>query len=259
MADQRTMEELLRAPTEGYAEAIIVPPILAEHFELKHSLINLIASVVTSAMTAMFKQYQVTTTPTSVKAVEESCVTCGGVYSYRQCTAPMATLFRDIKTIFKRYVSRAAALNFNQGNTDTSSKYRSTTSPSGISEDVFVKVGKFHFLANFVVVDYVVDPRVPLFLGRPFLRMAHALIDVYGEELTLRVNDEAITFKVGQTLRYSYNDVVSINRIDVIDVACEEYAQEIMLLLVLGSRIVPRWKSISLSSYPFYFYPLSLL
>ncbi|GJV76298.1 reverse transcriptase domain-containing protein [Tanacetum coccineum] len=63
---------------------------------------------------------------------------------------------------------------------------RSTTSPSGIAEDVFVKVGKFHFLADFVVVDYVVDPRVPLILGRPFLRMARALIDVYGEELTLR-------------------------------------------------------------------------
>ncbi|GJV56875.1 reverse transcriptase domain-containing protein [Tanacetum coccineum] len=73
-----------------------------------------------------------------------------------------------------------------------------------------------------------VDPRVPLILGRPFLRMARALIDVYGEELTLRVDDEAITFKVGQTSRYSYNDVVSINRIDVIDVACEDYAQEVL-------------------------------
>ncbi|GJU29611.1 hypothetical protein Tco_1173200 [Tanacetum coccineum] len=41
MADQRTMAELLRTPTEGYAEAIVVPPILAEHFELKHSLINM--------------------------------------------------------------------------------------------------------------------------------------------------------------------------------------------------------------------------
>nr|GEZ23760.1 hypothetical protein [Tanacetum cinerariifolium] len=41
MADQRTMAELLRAPTEGYAEAIVVPPILAEHFDLKHSLINM--------------------------------------------------------------------------------------------------------------------------------------------------------------------------------------------------------------------------
>ncbi|GKB27351.1 reverse transcriptase domain-containing protein [Tanacetum coccineum] len=62
---------------------------------------------------------------------------------------------------------------------------RSTTNPSGIAEDVFVKVGKFHFLADFVVVDYVVDPRVPLILGSPFLRTACALIDVYGEELTL--------------------------------------------------------------------------
>ncbi|GJS83407.1 hypothetical protein Tco_0749948 [Tanacetum coccineum] len=44
MADQRTMAELLRAPTEGYAETIVVPPIPAEHFELKHSLINLVTS-----------------------------------------------------------------------------------------------------------------------------------------------------------------------------------------------------------------------
>ncbi|GJR82341.1 reverse transcriptase domain-containing protein [Tanacetum coccineum] len=93
---------------------------------------------------------------------------------------------------------------------------RSTTSPSGIAEDVFVKVGKFHFLADFVVVDYVVDPRVPLILGRPFLRTARALIDVYGEELTLRVDDEAITFKVGQTSRYSYNNAKSVNQIDIL-------------------------------------------
>ncbi|GJR19724.1 reverse transcriptase domain-containing protein [Tanacetum coccineum] len=71
---------------------------------------------------------------------------------------------------------------------------RSTTSSSGIVEDVFVKVGK----------------------------TTRALIDIYGKELTLRVDDESITFKVGQTSRYSYNDVVSINRIDVIDVACVE-------------------------------------
>ncbi|GJY16114.1 reverse transcriptase domain-containing protein, partial [Tanacetum coccineum] len=76
---------------------------------------------------------------------------------------------------------------------------RSTTRPAGIAEDVFVKVGKFHFLADFV-----------------------------GEELTLRVDDEAITFKVGQTSRYSYNNSESVNRIDVIDVSYEEYAQEFL-------------------------------
>ncbi|GKE84520.1 reverse transcriptase domain-containing protein, partial [Tanacetum coccineum] len=71
---------------------------------------------------------------------------------------------------------------------------RSTTRPTGIAEDVFVKVGKFHFPADFVVVDYVVDPRVPLILGRPFLRTARALIDVYGEELTLRYSQEVLGF-----------------------------------------------------------------
>ncbi|GKB71581.1 reverse transcriptase domain-containing protein, partial [Tanacetum coccineum] len=79
-----------------------------------------------------------------------------------------------------------------------------------------------------LVVDYDADPRVPLILGRPFLRTARALIDVYGEEITLRFNDEAITFKVGQTSRYSYNNSESVNRIDVIDVSCEEYAQEVL-------------------------------
>ncbi|GKF71575.1 hypothetical protein Tco_0207689, partial [Tanacetum coccineum] len=73
--------------------------------------------------------------------------------------------------------------------------------------------------------------RVPLILGRPFLRTAHALIDVYGEELTLPVDDEAITFKVGQTSRYSYNNAKSVNRIDVIDVSCEEYPQEVLRFL----------------------------
>ncbi|GKE72508.1 reverse transcriptase domain-containing protein [Tanacetum coccineum] len=58
---------------------------------------------------------------------------------------------------------------------------RTISTPTGIAEDVFVKVGMFFFPANFVVVDYVADPRVPLILERPFLRTAHALIDVHGE------------------------------------------------------------------------------
>ncbi|GKG13500.1 hypothetical protein Tco_0350460, partial [Tanacetum coccineum] len=52
-----------------------------------------VASVVTSAMTAMLKQHQVTPTPASVKAVEESCVTCGGAHSYRQCPATDGNTF----------------------------------------------------------------------------------------------------------------------------------------------------------------------
>nr|GEU42238.1 reverse transcriptase domain-containing protein [Tanacetum cinerariifolium] len=54
---------------------------------------------------------------------------------------------------------------------------QSVAYPSGIAKDIFVQVGKFTFPADFVVVDYDIDPRVPLILGRPFLRMAFALVD----------------------------------------------------------------------------------
>ncbi|GJV30808.1 reverse transcriptase domain-containing protein [Tanacetum coccineum] len=86
------------------------------------------------------------------------------------------------------------------------------STPTGIAEDVFVKVGTFFFSADFVVVDYIADPRVPLILGRPFLRMARALIDVHGEQMTLRHNDQSITFKVGDTKIFSYNIIESIKR-----------------------------------------------
>ncbi|GJX09768.1 reverse transcriptase domain-containing protein [Tanacetum coccineum] len=105
---------------------------------------------------------------------------------------------------------------------------RSISTPTGIAEDVFVKVGTFFFPADFVVVDYVADPRVPLILERPFLRTARALIDVHGELMTLRHDDQSVTFKVGDTKTFSYNTIESVNRIDVIDVACEEFAQEVL-------------------------------
>nr|GEX71135.1 reverse transcriptase domain-containing protein [Tanacetum cinerariifolium] len=81
----------------------------------------------------------------------------------------------------------------------------SISQPIDVAEDVFVKVGKFHFPADFLVVDFDADPRVPLIL--------------------------AITFNLDQTLRYSanYNDVTA-NRIDAIDMACEEYSQEVLSL-----------------------------
>nr|GEW18968.1 copia protein [Tanacetum cinerariifolium] len=67
---------------------------------------------------------------------------------------------------------------------------RSITHPKGVAEDVFVKVGKFHFPTDFVVVDFEADAKVPLILGRSFLRTGRALIDVYGEEITLRDVEE---------------------------------------------------------------------
>ncbi|GJV17552.1 hypothetical protein Tco_1362875 [Tanacetum coccineum] len=72
-------------------------------------------SAVTSAMTATMKQLQATTAPASVKAVEESCVTCGGAHSYRQCPATDGNTFLGYQDNIQRYVS-AAAVNYNQGN-----------------------------------------------------------------------------------------------------------------------------------------------
>nr|GEU30025.1 reverse transcriptase domain-containing protein [Tanacetum cinerariifolium] len=104
---------------------------------------------------------------------------------------------------------------------------RSISYPVRVAEDVFVKVGTFYFPTDFVVVDFDADLRVPLILNRSFLKTGRALIDVFKGELTLRVGKEAITFNLDQTSRYSanYNDMMA-NRIDIIDMACEEYSQE---------------------------------
>nr|GFA38896.1 reverse transcriptase domain-containing protein [Tanacetum cinerariifolium] len=100
---------------------------------------------------------------------------------------------------------------------------RSITRPKGVVEDVFVKVGKFHFPTDFVVVDFEADPRVPLILGRSFLRTGRALIDVYGYEITLRVNDESVTFNLDQVMKYFDN---SVKRVNVINIASEEVVHD---------------------------------
>nr|GEV52183.1 hypothetical protein [Tanacetum cinerariifolium] len=63
---------------------------------------------------------------------------------------------------------------------------RSISRPVGVAEDVFVKVGTFHFLADIVVVDFDANPRAPLILERSFLKIRHALIDFYEGKLTLQ-------------------------------------------------------------------------
>nr|GEU44390.1 reverse transcriptase domain-containing protein [Tanacetum cinerariifolium] len=121
--------------------------------------------------------------------------------------------------------------------------------PVGVAKDVFVKVGTFHLLADFVVVDFDADPRVPLILERSFLKTGRALIDVYKGELTLCVGNKSITFNLDQTLRYSANyDAMSVNRIDLIDVACEEYSQEVLRFSVSGNPTPSTKPIVSISS-----------
>ncbi|GJT31063.1 reverse transcriptase domain-containing protein [Tanacetum coccineum] len=105
---------------------------------------------------------------------------------------------------------------------------RSITYPKGLAEDVYVKVGKIHFPADFVVVAFEADPRVPLILGRSFLKTGRTLIDVYKGEITLCVENEAVTFNLDQTMKYSSTNDKSVNRIDLIDEICEEYVPELL-------------------------------
>nr|GFB56062.1 reverse transcriptase domain-containing protein [Tanacetum cinerariifolium] len=82
---------------------------------------------------------------------------------------------------------------------------------------------------DFVVVDFEPDPRVPLILRRCFIKTGRALIDVHNGELTLRIENEAITFNLDQTVRYSANyNQMTANKINVIKMAYEEYSQEIL-------------------------------
>nr|GEV50171.1 reverse transcriptase domain-containing protein [Tanacetum cinerariifolium] len=287
-----------------------------------------VASAVTSAMTGMFKKYQVTPDPASVKAIEESCVTCGGAHSYRQCPAtdgkknsdgpsvPMPPPFinpeedeRAEETLTDpklaeytiKYHKMLKALLSNKekllelANTTLNEncsavilkklhkklgdpgKYlilygfselkckaladlgasinlmplliskklglpklistrmtlelvnRSVCTPAGIARNVFVPVGRFTFPTYFVIVDYESDPRVPLILGRRFLRTARALIDVYGEELILRDGDERLILNMKHdTSSYSNKPQrESINMIDIYNISYEDYLEDL--------------------------------
>nr|GEZ40680.1 reverse transcriptase domain-containing protein [Tanacetum cinerariifolium] len=98
MADQRTMTELLRAPTEGYAEAVVVPLILAEKFELKHSLINMMTS-------DQFFGLE--------KDNLHDHIRCA--HPYYQCLATGGNTFPELRDNIQGYIA-AAAVNYNQGN-----------------------------------------------------------------------------------------------------------------------------------------------
>nr|GEW72767.1 reverse transcriptase domain-containing protein [Tanacetum cinerariifolium] len=288
MAD-RIMEELLQAPTDGYGEAIVIPKILAENFEIKTNLlqdsasktddrIDKLADQISNLVEIVTKQV---ITPAYAKAVEKTCVICRGAHAYYDCIAidsnqpsvcaatakvplnenysamllkklpkklgdlgmflipcdfpgidvchALADLGASINLMPLSIWKKLSLSEITPTRMTLELADRSITRPKGVAEDVFVKVGKFYFPTDFVVVDFEANPRVPLILGRSFLRTGHALIDVYGEEITLRVNDESITFNLNQTVRYfSTYDDNSVNRVNVIDIACEEFVQDVL-------------------------------
>nr|GEZ35989.1 reverse transcriptase domain-containing protein [Tanacetum cinerariifolium] len=333
MADQRTMAQLLQAPTKGYEDAIVVPTITADNFELKHVFAKVstntstfgispdVAELKDMVKALLLDKKSQNQAPATVKAVEESCVTCGGAHSYQNCPATDVSAsrpnlrpsipypsrlqdqkLRELTTNMPKFSPSIKSMLINKdklcelARTPLNKHFlaillkklpeklgdpgkflipcdfprkaecfaladlgasinimplsvwnklslpdltptcmtleladRSISYPVGVIEYVYVKVATFHFLADFIVVDFDADPRVPLILGRSFLKNKRALIDVFEGELTLRVGKEAITFNLDQTSRYStnYSDMPR-KRIDVIDMACEEYLQEVL-------------------------------
>nr|GEV22622.1 hypothetical protein [Tanacetum cinerariifolium] len=140
MTDNRTMAEMLRAPTEGCEEAIVVPSILAEQFELKHSLINMMTSKGSPPLDTFYNDLNpadqdslnaaadgnllkkspedalmIIENKSKVKAVEEICITCEGAHPYYQCLAAGGNTFLEFQDNIQGYVSTAAG-NYNQGN-----------------------------------------------------------------------------------------------------------------------------------------------
>ena len=91
---------------------------------------------------------------------------------------------------------------------------RSVTQPERVLEDVLVKGGKFIFLVDFVVMKMEEDTHVPLLLGRPFLAIGAALIDVQKGDLTLRVGNEALHFNLNKRLAQSDVDEENYMAVD---------------------------------------------
>nr|GEY00085.1 reverse transcriptase domain-containing protein [Tanacetum cinerariifolium] len=103
---------------------------------------------------------------------------------------------------------------------------RTISKPTGVAKNVFVKVGKFYFPADLVVLDFIADPRVPLILGRPFLSTAHVIIDVHEREIILRQDKQSLTLKYGDTPLISQYKFQSLNKVDLNDAGESDFYSE---------------------------------
>nr|GEW32777.1 hypothetical protein [Tanacetum cinerariifolium] len=101
---------------------------------------------------------------------------------------------------------------------------RTISKPTGVAENVFVKVGKFYFPVDFVVLDFIANPHVPLILGRPFLSTAHAIINVHEREIILRQDQQSLTNQCGDIP--SIKKIEQIKKIDFIDAGGIDFDSE---------------------------------
>jgi hypothetical protein len=111
--------------------------------------------------------------------------------------------------------------------------------PYGVVEDVLVKIDKFVFPVDFVILEMSEDEEIPLILGRPFLETGRCLIDIEEGTMTLKVYDEELKIDVRNTMKYK-DDVATSQHIEVID-------QMVLQENHLGEQKLPLERVLSLS------------
>ncbi|XP_073146844.1 uncharacterized protein [Henckelia pumila] len=118
---------------------------------------------------------------------------------------------------------------------------RSITYPRGIIEDVLVKVDKFIFPMDFLLLDMEEDLDMPLILGRPFLATGKSLIDVQMGKLILRVGEDQVTFNIFKALKHPHNEHMCFS-IDVIDALSAEFLRGTFKEGLEGCLVNPKGK-----------------
>ncbi|XP_023758740.2 uncharacterized protein LOC111907172 [Lactuca sativa] len=103
---------------------------------------------------------------------------------------------------------------------------KTVTFPRGICEDLLVKVDKFVFSADFIVLDIEEDHQVPMILRRPFLNTAGAIVDIRDSKHTLRVGEDSVIFGMDQAMKHSkFSDDTTFS-VDVLEELLEEWIED---------------------------------
>nr|GEZ36152.1 hypothetical protein [Tanacetum cinerariifolium] len=105
---------------------------------------------------------------------------------------------------------------------------KSTQIPKGIAKNVIVKIGRFVFPVEFVVLVMKEDHKIPIILGRSLLATAHAMIDVFNKKISFEVGNKTITFDLEKSMRFPPSDDDTCHSADIIDLSILNHVQEIL-------------------------------
>nr|GEX44419.1 reverse transcriptase domain-containing protein [Tanacetum cinerariifolium] len=260
MADNRTMAQMLQAPIEGYEDAIVVPPINANNFELKQTLINLVQSNQFTGsqdphnhlrffnkVTSTFRHPEVPNT--TIKLLLFLFSLEGEAQTWLDKEHPHSILNRVTDSRVSTNAPLPSSLpshsfdlqhiaasledkldirmnRFEKSLNDMKASFFTPTTPiKGVEEFQTAAVG--NFIQRNRNQNVPSDPRVPLILGRPFLSTVHAIINVHEREIILRQDKQSLMLKCGDTPFISKYKFQSLNKVDFINAGESDlYSQE---------------------------------